>query len=99
MYLFKKFKKYSCYWNKWQINFCKILDHVLKKNKFRTLLGGNIGTPALELNVKKDSIVIIEASSFQLAYSKFIRPDYALLLNISNDKSGLAWKYAKLQRC
>ena len=29
--------------------------------------------------------LIIEASSFQLAYSKFIKPDYALLLNITND--------------
>ena len=30
-------------------------------------------------------ILIIEASSFQLAHSKFICPDYAILLNISND--------------
>ena len=64
---------------------CKILEHVLKKNKFKTLLGGNIGTPILSLNVKKNNFLIIEASSFQLAHSKFIRPDYAILLNISND--------------
>ena len=64
---------------------CKILNHVLKKNGFRTYLGGNIGTPILDLNIKKDSFFIIEASSFQLEYSKFIRPDYALLLNITND--------------
>ncbi len=86
LYLFKKFKKSIVVTGtNGKSTTCKILDHVLKKNNFRTLLGGNIGTPALELNVKKDSIVIIEASSFQLAYSKFIRPDYALLLNISND--------------
>ena len=30
-------------------------------------------------------IVIIEASSFQLAYSKFIKPDYAAILNITKD--------------
>ena len=64
---------------------CKILEHVLKKNKFKTLLGGNIGTPILSLNVKKNNFLIIEASSFQLAHSKFISPDYAILLNISND--------------
>ena len=64
---------------------CKILEHVLKKNKFKTLLGGNIGTPILNLDVKKNSFLIIEASSFQLAHSKFICPDYAVLLNISND--------------
>ncbi len=64
---------------------CKVLDHVLKKNKFKTILGGNIGTPLLNLNIRKNNFLIIEASSFQLAYSKFICPDYAILLNISND--------------
>ena len=64
---------------------CKILDHVLKRNKYKTLLGGNIGTPILSLNIKKNNLLIIEASSFQLAHSKFICPDYAILLNISND--------------
>ena len=64
---------------------CKILHHVLKKSKFKTLLGGNIGTPILNLNINKDSFLIIEASSFQLSHSKFIRPDYAMLLNITND--------------
>ena len=64
---------------------CKILLHVLKKNNYKTLLGGNIGTPILDLKIKKDNILVIEASSFQLAYSKFICPDYALLLNITND--------------
>ena len=29
--------------------------------------------------------MIIEASSFQLSHSKFICPDYALFLNITND--------------
>lgn len=64
---------------------CKIINHVLKKNNFKTFLGGNIGTPILNLKAKKNNFLIIEASSFQLAHSKFIRPDYAILLNISND--------------
>ena len=64
---------------------CKIVDHLLKKNQYKTLIGGNIGTPILNLNIKKDYFIIIEASSFQLAYSKFICADYALLLNITND--------------
>ncbi len=51
---------------------CKIIEHVLKKNRFKALLGGNIGTPVLNLKIKKKSFVIIEASSYQLAYSKFI---------------------------
>ena len=32
---------------------CKIINHILKKNKIKTLLGGNIGTPILSLNPKK----------------------------------------------
>ena len=72
---------------------CKIIHHVLKKNKFKSLLGGNIGTPILNLDIKKNSFLIIEASSFQLAYSKYINPDYALLLNITNDH--LDWHGSK----
>ena len=64
---------------------CKIISHILKKRGFKTYLGGNIGTPILNLKIKRNSFLIIEASSFQLAYSKFICPDYAFLLNITND--------------
>ena len=64
---------------------CKILNHLLKKNKFKCLLGGNIGNPILNLNNVKDSFVIIEASSFQLSHSKFIKPDFAFFLNFTND--------------
>ena len=64
---------------------CKIIYHLLRKNNYKTLLGGNIGTPILSLNIKKNNFLVIEASSFQLAYSKYICPDYAILLNITND--------------
>ena len=33
---------------------CKIIAHLLKKNNFNVELGGNIGTPVLNLNVKPD---------------------------------------------
>ncbi len=48
-------------------------------------MGGNIGKPLLDLVVHKNSTIIIEASSFQLEYSQFIRPSYAMILNITND--------------
>ena len=70
---------------------CKLIEHVLKKNKKDVCLGGNIGKPILDLNIKKNSIVIIEASSFQLAYSKFINPSYAAIINISKDH--LDWHF------
>ncbi len=63
----------------------KIIYHLLKKNKYNVKLGGNIGTPILSSKIRKNDYVIVEASSFQLAHSKFISPDYAILLNISND--------------
>ncbi len=64
---------------------CKLLAHLFKKNKLRYALGGNIGNPILNLASPYNRYVIIEASSFQLEYSKFICPDYALFLNFSND--------------
>tara|TARA_B100001057_G_scaffold451750_1_gene495095 strand:+ start:142 stop:1419 length:1278 start_codon:yes stop_codon:yes gene_type:complete len=64
---------------------CKLLAHLLKKNKFKCSIGGNIGTPILDLRNSTSGFVIIEASSFQLSHSQFIRPDYALFLNFSND--------------
>tara|TARA_Y200000002_G_C22676881_1_gene662464 strand:+ start:221 stop:1513 length:1293 start_codon:yes stop_codon:yes gene_type:complete len=64
---------------------CKIISHLLKKNKFEVVVGGNIGVPVLDLKIKKNTFLVIEASSFQLSHSKFISPNYAILLNITND--------------
>ncbi len=64
---------------------CEVLAHILKKNKLKYCLGGNIGTPILEFKNFQNGYVIIEASSFQLQYSQFICPDYALFLNLTND--------------
>lgn len=67
---------------------CKLISNLLKKNRFKVLLGGNIGTPILNFNLKKNALAVIEASSFQLSHSKFIRPDFSILLNITNDHLG-----------
>jgi len=64
---------------------CKLIQHVLKTNKIDAQLGGNIGKPILDLKIKKNSIVVIEASSFQLSYLKFAKPTFATILNITND--------------
>ena len=64
---------------------CKIIEHMLRKSNIDSQLGGNIGTPVLSLRKRKKSIFVIEASSYQLAYSKFVKPTYAIILNISND--------------
>jgi len=64
---------------------CKLIQHVLRVNKMDAQLGGNIGKPILDLKIKKNSIVIIEASSFQLFYTKFIKPTFGVILNIAKD--------------
>ena len=86
-YLFKKnFRSIVVTGTNGKSTTCKIINHILKKNKIKSFVGGNIGKPILNLSLKKKDIwLIIEASSFQLAYSKFICPDYALLMNITND--------------
>ena len=81
----KKFKSIVVTGTNGKSTTCHLISHLLKKNKFKTLLGGNIGTPILDLNITENTYVVIEASSFQLSHSKFIQPDYALLLNITND--------------
>jgi UDP-N-acetylmuramoylalanine--D-glutamate ligase len=81
----KKFKSIVVTGTNGKSTTCKLISHLLKKNKFKAVLGGNIGIPILDLKITKNTYVVIEASSFQLSHSKFICPDYAFLLNISND--------------
>ena len=64
----------------------KILYNILKDQKFDVRLVGNIGNPILlEKNIKKNTIFVIEASSYQLEYSKLFSTNYAVILNISPD--------------
>ena len=81
----KKFKSIVVTGTNGKSTTCKLISHLLKKNKHKVLLGGNIGTPILDLKITKNTYVVIEASSFQLSHSKFIQPDFSLLLNITND--------------
>jgi UDP-N-acetylmuramoylalanine--D-glutamate ligase len=64
----------------------KILHEVLLDQKYDARLIGNIGNPVLsEKKVTKTTIFIIEASSYQLDYSKIFTSKYAVILNISPD--------------
>ena len=65
---------------------CQLLYEVLKKQKIDVRLAGNIGYPILSIkNFKKKTIFVIEASSYQLDYSKLFKSKYAAILNISPD--------------
>ena len=64
----------------------KILHDALIDQKKDSRLIGNIGNPALsEKNITKKTIFIIEASSYQLDYSRVFRSKYAVILNITPD--------------
>jgi len=65
---------------------CQLLHQVLKKQKYDVRLAGNIGYPILSIKkIKEDTIFVIEASSYQLEYSKLFKSKYAAILNISPD--------------
>ena len=65
---------------------CQLLYEILLKQKFDVKLVGNIGNPILSVkNVKKKTIFVIEASSYQLEYSKIFRSKYSAILNLSLD--------------
>ena len=64
----------------------KILHEVLLSQKYDSRLIGNIGNPVLaEKQITKKTIFVIEASSYQLDYSKIFTSRYALILNITPD--------------
>ena len=64
----------------------KILHKVLVDQKYDARLIGNIGNPVLsEKKITKKTVFVIEASSYQLDYSKVFTSKYAVILNISPD--------------
>ena len=64
----------------------QLLYEVLSKQKLDVKLVGNIGNPILSIkNVRKKTIFVIEASSYQLEYSKIFKSKFAAILNLSPD--------------
>jgi len=60
---------------------------ILTGGGFPTLVGGNIGTPAISLvgSAKPDTLIVLEVSSFQLETIQTFRPKVAVILNITPD--------------
>ena len=66
--------------------FCKLLQHVIKEKNKNTFLLGNVGKPALSQNHKSiNNIYILELSSYQIEYSKFLKLHACAVLNITSD--------------
>ena len=65
---------------------CKLLYEIFRAGGYKAQLRGNIGRPLLDLKkLKKESIFILELSSYQLDYTKYFRSNHAAILNISFD--------------
>ena len=65
---------------------CQLMYEALLNQKFDVRLVGNIGNPILNLkSIKKKTIFVIEASSYQLEYSKYFRSKYSVILNLAPD--------------
>ena len=63
-----------------------LLFEILKNQKKDVRLVGNIGNPILnEKKITSKTIFVIEASSYQIEYSKIFKANYALILNVSPD--------------
>ncbi len=63
-----------------------LLFKVLIAHKKNVRLIGNIGKPMLSISkVSKNTIFVIEASSYQIEYSQYFKTDYAIILNITPD--------------
>ena len=60
---------------------------VVANGGFPTLVGGNIGTPAISLveQATEDTIAVLEVSSFQLETIETFRPHIAVVLNVTPD--------------
>tara|TARA_B100000963_G_scaffold208216_1_gene181337 strand:+ start:2826 stop:4025 length:1200 start_codon:yes stop_codon:yes gene_type:complete len=66
-------------------SFCNILNNLTKKNNIKSKILGNFGNPILSENISQNEYCILELSSYQLDYSKYIKLDTACILNISPD--------------
>jgi UDP-N-acetylmuramoylalanine--D-glutamate ligase len=64
-----------------------LVGEIVAAGGFSTVVGGNIGTPAISLVelAKSDTVVVLEVSSFQLETIQTFRPKVAVVLNITPD--------------
>jgi UDP-N-acetylmuramoylalanine--D-glutamate ligase len=64
-----------------------LVGEILTANGLATLVGGNIGTPAISLaeRAMKETVTVLEVSSFQLETIQTFRPKVAVVLNVTPD--------------
>ena len=64
-----------------------LAGEILSAGGFPTLVGGNIGTPAISLveQAKPETVIVLEVSSFQLETIQAFCPKVAVVLNVTPD--------------
>jgi len=64
-----------------------LAGEILTAGGFPTLVGGNIGTPAISLveQAKPETVIVLEVSSFQLETIRAFHPKVAVVLNVTPD--------------
>jgi UDP-N-acetylmuramoylalanine--D-glutamate ligase len=64
-----------------------LTGEIMAAGGWSTLVGGNIGTPAISLagRAKPESVIVLEVSSFQLETIQTFRPKVAVVLNVTPD--------------
>jgi UDP-N-acetylmuramoylalanine--D-glutamate ligase len=66
-------------------SFCNLLHNILKKNKISSKVIGNFGNAVLDENISSNQYCIIELSSYQLDYTKYMSLNVACIINLSPD--------------
>lgn len=79
-----------------------LITHILNNCGKKAVLAGNIGLPALDMKLppKKDGVVVLELSSFQLDLCSSFTADIAVLLNLTPDhidRHGSIAEYAMIK--
>jgi UDP-N-acetylmuramoylalanine--D-glutamate ligase len=64
-----------------------LTGEIMTAGGFPTLVGGNIGTPAISLaeRATRETVIVLEISSFQLETIQSFRPKVAVVLNVTPD--------------
>ncbi len=64
-----------------------LTGEILSAGGLKTLVGGNIGTPAISLvpQATPETVTVLEVSSFQLETIRHFRPKIAVVLNVTPD--------------
>lgn len=85
-YLFLKGKIIAVTGTNGKTTTCNLIYKILKDNGYDARLCGNIGVPITSINdTTKNSVTVVEVSSFQLESSRLFRCDIGVILNVMPD--------------